>query len=228
MNYATHYDRLIVRARNRALTGCFERHHVVPRCQGGSNSPRNIVYLTPEEHYFAHQLLAKIHPGSRKLLSAAVLMAQRCTGNKVHGWLRRRKADLQRGRRLSMECREKIAAALRGRVFSPEHRARLVATQVRKRPPISVKHKTAISKANRGVPKSAEHRAKIGAARLGKHIGVGRVHSPEHRAKISSALRGNRNGVGRKHSPETIAKIRAARLAYYARQADISLLERGP
>jgi hypothetical protein len=74
-------------------------------------------------------------------------------------------------------------------VFSPEHRAKLVATQIRKRPPISLEHRAALSKAHRGVPKSPGHRAKIGAALRGKHIGVGRKHSPEHRAKISAGRR---------------------------------------
>lgn len=36
-----------------------ERHHVVPRALGGTDEPANIVALTPEDHYFAHLLLAK-------------------------------------------------------------------------------------------------------------------------------------------------------------------------
>ena len=77
MNYTTHYQRLIARARIRALTGYRERHHVIPRCMGGDDSPTNLVGLTPEEHYVAHQLLVKMYPWSKKLLSAVVLMAQR-------------------------------------------------------------------------------------------------------------------------------------------------------
>jgi hypothetical protein len=61
LNYRAHYDRLIDRARNRASPACRERHHVIPKCMGGDNSPANIVALTPEEHYVAHQLLVKMY-----------------------------------------------------------------------------------------------------------------------------------------------------------------------
>ncbi|XAO17074.1 homing endonuclease [Escherichia phage FL23] len=60
MNYEKIYNSLIDRARNRALTGYKERHHIIPKCLGGSNDASNLVDLTPEEHYVAHQLLVKI------------------------------------------------------------------------------------------------------------------------------------------------------------------------
>lgn len=36
-----------------------ERHHIIPRCMGGSNDNSNIVRLTPREHFIAHCLLVK-------------------------------------------------------------------------------------------------------------------------------------------------------------------------
>lgn len=42
-----------------------EKHHIQPRSLGGSDDPENLVRLTPEDHYFAHLLLAKIHGGSQ-------------------------------------------------------------------------------------------------------------------------------------------------------------------
>jgi len=142
MNYQWHYDRLMERARTRELTGYAERHHVVPRCLGGSNSKVNLVRLTPEEHYVAHQLLAKMHPESLALARAAVLMSgkprQMGRGNKLHGWLRRHFGRLSPGRApgtkvgpISEETRAKIRAARlgqstgKGRVFSAEHRAKI-------------------------------------------------------------------------------------------------------
>lgn len=35
-----------------------ERHHIVPRSWGGENSLDNLIYLYPEEHFYAHKLLA--------------------------------------------------------------------------------------------------------------------------------------------------------------------------
>lgn len=40
-----------------------ERHHIIPRSCGGGNEAANLIRLTPEDHYFAHLLLAKIHGG---------------------------------------------------------------------------------------------------------------------------------------------------------------------
>lgn len=73
MNYDLHYDNLILRARSRisSLDLYYEKHHVVPKCMGGTNDKSNIVKLTPEEHYVAHQLLVKIFPGNYSLIHAA-------------------------------------------------------------------------------------------------------------------------------------------------------------
>lgn len=90
MNYKAIYDRLIARARIRAEKQgeCYERHHVVPRCLSGGDEPQNLVLLTPEEHYLAHQLLTKIHPGHKGLIASAMYVTSR-GGMRVHGWLRR-------------------------------------------------------------------------------------------------------------------------------------------
>ena len=77
MNYSAHYNRLIERARSRVLDGYSERHHVIPRCMGGGNDPSNLVRLTPEEHFVAHQLLVKMNPHNRRLDRAAFLMSTR-------------------------------------------------------------------------------------------------------------------------------------------------------
>jgi len=93
MNYQKHYNRLIERARNRKLEGYKERHHIVPRCLGGDDSKENLVDLTPEEHYVAHQLLVRIHPNNGRLVHAALMMVavgNTSRKNKLYGWLRRK------------------------------------------------------------------------------------------------------------------------------------------
>jgi len=90
MNYELHYSRLIEKAKNRNIDGYTELHHVIPRCMGGSDSIENLVRLTPEEHYVAHQLLVKIYPSSHKLINAAVMMIPSRPSNKLYGWLKRR------------------------------------------------------------------------------------------------------------------------------------------
>jgi hypothetical protein len=93
MDYFKHYTLLIERARDRALHEYGEVHHVLPRCMGGEDSEDNLVILTPEEHYVAHQLLVKMYPDIYRLAHAANMMCVNRTTNKLYGWVRRRLAD---------------------------------------------------------------------------------------------------------------------------------------
>lgn len=94
MNYIKHYNALIMRSQTRILEGYVEKHHILPKCLGGSNDRANIAVLTPEEHFLAHQLLIKMYPGNRNLVYATQLMTVHQTAarvnNKLFGWLRRR------------------------------------------------------------------------------------------------------------------------------------------
>ena len=95
MNYQKHYNLLIDRAKTRLLEIYTETHHIIPRCLGGSNLESNLVELTPEEHFVAHQLLIKIYPHEPKLVFAAnmmTLISPKHVGcrskNKTYGWLK--------------------------------------------------------------------------------------------------------------------------------------------
>jgi hypothetical protein len=92
MNYKKIYDDLIYRAQNRVTNGqtYYERHHIIPKCMNGTNDLDNIVYLLPEEHYVAHQLLVKIYPEIPELAFAANMMCTNRPNNKLYGWIRRR------------------------------------------------------------------------------------------------------------------------------------------
>lgn len=90
MNYNKIYSDLIIRAQNRKIDEYTESHHIVPRCMGGSDAKTNLVDLTPEEHYVAHQLLVKIYPANMAILSAAVMMIPNRPSNKLYGWLRKK------------------------------------------------------------------------------------------------------------------------------------------
>jgi hypothetical protein len=100
MNYKKHYDLLMEKSKNRVIEGYVEKHHIIPRCLGGSDDPENIAKLTPEEHFLAHQLLVKMYPKSSPLIRAALLMTTHDTprrvNNKLFGWLRRRASVTQK------------------------------------------------------------------------------------------------------------------------------------
>jgi hypothetical protein len=143
MDYQWHYDRLVARARERKLSCKSERHHIVPKCLGGSDETENLVNLTLEEHYVAHQLLTKIHPSNFKLAYAATMMAN-TRGNKAFGWLRKRASELAKGtNNLSPEqCKANgklISQALKNKPKSAAHRANISAARKLNKDSVSAK-----------------------------------------------------------------------------------------
>jgi hypothetical protein len=134
MDYQTHYNRLIDRARDRITNGntYYEKHHIIPKCMGGADHNTNLVYLLPEEHYVAHLLLVKIHRDVAGLVYAANMMANR--NNKTYGWVKRAFAQQNSidhtGLKHSEEAKAKMRAAIKQRWehnpegFSEEQRRR--------------------------------------------------------------------------------------------------------
>lgn len=79
----------------------YESHHITPKCMGGPDTPTNLVSLTAEEHFVAHQLLVKIWPGNNKLVSALSKMCswskKNPRNNKRYGWIRRKFIEANSG-----------------------------------------------------------------------------------------------------------------------------------
>ncbi len=132
MNYNNIYTKLIERARDRkklrkGANGYvyYEKHHIVPKCLGGTDDKANLVYLTAEEHWVAHLLLVKMNPGNHSLVYACQAMSMTGknnpgrTTNRLFGWIRRAysesSSERQKGRIVPVERREKISKALKGR-----------------------------------------------------------------------------------------------------------------
>lgn len=98
MNHQLVYQALIERAKNRILPPevYVERHHIVPRCVGGTDAKNNIIPLTAREHFIAHQLLIHIYPFEYKLVLAAKIMCYSSHKNakrlnsKEYSWIRER------------------------------------------------------------------------------------------------------------------------------------------
>ncbi len=83
MNYSKIYNDLIFKAKSRILSGYKERHHIIPKCLGGSNDKSNLVELTAREHFIAHKLLCKIYPTNNKLHYALWAMINGVTKRKL-------------------------------------------------------------------------------------------------------------------------------------------------
>lgn len=119
MNYEKIYNQIISRASNRILSGYKERHHIIPRCMGGSDNKENLVDLTAKEHFICHLLLTEIYPDSIKLKYASWAMCkQRKNGTRNYIVSSRQYAKLKEQAfqtPMSLETRLKISQALRGR-----------------------------------------------------------------------------------------------------------------
>ena len=52
------------------------KHHIIPKCLGGSNASENLVRFTAREHFIAHLLLTKMlnGPSKRKMIFALFRM----------------------------------------------------------------------------------------------------------------------------------------------------------
>lgn len=120
MDYRKIYTNLIEKARDRTLNCYTEKHHIIHRCMGGCDDHDNLVELTAEEHYVAHQLLVKMYPHNNKLIYAANMMCVNATqrNNKAYGWIRRKWISQiskdRTGTKATEEQRKKMSESHRG------------------------------------------------------------------------------------------------------------------
>ncbi len=83
MNASRVYYKIIARGEDRDLIGHYERHHILPKCIGGSNESSNIVKLTAREHFICHRLLVRMHPNNAKIKYAAWAMCHQRNSRKM-------------------------------------------------------------------------------------------------------------------------------------------------
>ena len=222
MNYEIIYAKLIERGRLRQLDktrdllkeelGYIDRHHIVPKCINGDDHKDNLVYLTAEEHFVAHQLLVKIYPDNEKLLSAAIKMSGGQKGrpkynNKLYGWLKRRWSESRKEFCHTAESKEKISNKLKGRIFSDEWREKLGnARRGRKHTPESIQK---MSEAKLGHKHTTETKEKISKIVKGKNVGnknpfFGKTHTPEIMEQIKETKRLKIEKLGEEYGPSLI------------------------
>ena len=64
------YEQLIEYSRHKNQGEYTHKHHVIPKCLGGSNRKDNIIELSWLTHYYAHKLLAEENPDNKELQKA--------------------------------------------------------------------------------------------------------------------------------------------------------------
>jgi hypothetical protein len=63
------------------VNGFYEKHHILPKCLGGTNDDTNLVLLPTRVHFIAHALLYKAYPKELKLAQAFGMMV---ASNRYH------------------------------------------------------------------------------------------------------------------------------------------------
>lgn len=116
MDYQRIYNQIIKRAQKRTLEGYKEKHHILPKCLGGSNNKENLVELTAREHFLCHMLLCEIYPKENKLKHALFLMSigkqkvkenHYVIGSRVYERLKTEYSQFLIGKKQSQETKDK-------------------------------------------------------------------------------------------------------------------------
>lgn len=195
--YTKQYYSIIQAAKTRIPITCYtEKHHIIPKSLGGSNSSNNIAILTAREHFICHILLVKMTEGvfKSKMIHAAAGMKRarkhqsRYINSRLYDTIRKLVAQesskLNKGRKHTEETRKKVSEAGKGRIHSDETKLKM-------------------SQSAKGRKKSAEQ---IGKMRARKHTEEsklkmsvsqqGRICSDETKAKMSETRKGKMKPAG--------------------------------
>lgn len=169
--------------KSRGRRGCgdnyHEKHHIVPKCMGGTNDEDNLIDLYAREHFIAHKLLAKENPDNDKLVYAWWCMSVVRNKNtqeryeltpEEHEEAKIAYNNVNKGHSVSKETRNKISEALK-KLPPPSE-------QTRKK--LSIAH-TGENNAMYGKTHTQEAREKISKTHKGKTL------SDEHISKIIEA-----------------------------------------
>lgn len=190
----------------------YEVHHIIPKCYGGkpakithTSKHENLIWLYPEEHYRAHEILAVNNINSMKLVFAFNFMCNRqednsiqisCEDykklkeayNKYNSEINTGKISPMRGKHYSQEVRDKVSLLTKQAMARPEVKEKLSASSKGRAPwnkgltgIYSQETLNKLSLAKKGQTLSEETKNKIGLAQKGKIV------STETRIKISNS-----------------------------------------
>lgn len=224
MNYQKIHDSIIKRAKTRKLEGYKERHHVIPRCLGGTDDNENLIELTAREHFLVHKLLCEIYPDNKQLFYGYYAMSHL-------------KSDIQHERaykigarefeRVRLQHSEYVSKHMLGKVLSESTKQKLRDVNLGKKYIRSNEYRKNISNAQKGKIFSDEHRKNLSESHKGQiPWNKGKKMKPlteEHKKKVSESLKGRvvldstRKLIGDIHrgkvtSEETKQKIRDTKL----------------
>lgn len=186
--YSRWYFQLISNAQQRPLPNTYnEKHHIIPKCLGGSNKGDNIVILTGREHFIAHLLLVKMTEGlvKRKMLFSLKMMTvskgetprySSKTFEYFREQISKAKSESMKGRPAhnkgvspSPNTKNKMSlSAKQPHRIAKAKEALKLATIANLGRVLSDETKSKISQSNKGQPKTLSARKSMSAAKKGK------------------------------------------------------------
>lgn len=128
MNYTKVYRNLIDKANNRKNFDEYtEKHHIIPKSEGGGNDIKNIVELTPKEHFVAHKLLYLENPNIKSRVTTFWLMSNnnRIKSGRIYEEIKLKFVKLM-GKAKTSEHKKKISESLKGVPKSKKHIEKMV------------------------------------------------------------------------------------------------------
>lgn len=131
--YYKWYSNIIQRSLTRVKSNEYELHHIIPRCEGGSNEPSNLVYLTFREHFLCHRLLTKCFLNSIKanrMFSAMCMvkstkLKRSIKNSKDYYYYRKLGIQSLTGTKHSDLTKQKIKEALTGKKHTEERKNKI-------------------------------------------------------------------------------------------------------
>lgn len=173
-----------------------ERHHIIPKCLGGTNDEDNLIDLFAREHFIAHRLLALENPENDKMIYAWNMMSNL------------KKEDRQITAKEYEEVRIAFCKTISGEnnPFYGKHHSEETREKMRKN----------------HADFSGKNHPNYGISRYGKdNPNYGNRYSEETRRKISenhADMSGENNPMyGKTHSEDARIKMRNAKIGLYDR-----------
>lgn len=193
-----------------------ERHHIVPKCMGGTDDEGNLIDLFAREHFVAHKLLAEENESNHKLVAAWWRMCNWQDHNKEFYEPTPEEYEAAR-----IAFREAHSKAMSGENHPNYGKKGVLSTNWGKH--FSEEHRRKIGEGNKGKIVSQESRERMSQAQKGKRrseescqqqskIAKRLWEDEEYRTKQIERMTGENNPFyGKTHTEETKQLLRERR-----------------